>query len=444
MKKMIALCLAGLMAASALTGCGSTEAASSGGASGSKASTAAGGSKKAVQISLLNSKGEIQSALEEIASTYEKKTGVKIDVLACGEGESPYTKITSMYNSGSAPTMAMLDPTDIIALAEKKATDLSSEKWTGECKDTSLKINGKVYAFPFCIEGRGLIYNKAAIEKTLKTTFDPSSINSYDALKSLLEKLRAGGMQYPVVVSKEDWSLASHQLGMVYDTYDGTQDGSAKLISSLKAGTAKMETTKRFDQFTQTLDLLLKYNVNHADPLGALYEQDPTYLADGKAAIWFNGNWAWPNLKEASAKESDGYGFLPYVLGNDTTDFANTKMQASASKQIMIDKEEASADQVQAAKDFLNWLVYDTEGQKMLTEKCAAIPACKNNPNVASDPLSKNIQSKQKAGKTFNSAYIAPGDHWKVLGAEMQKYIGQKATKAELAAAIDKYWTSQK
>ncbi|MDD3213531.1 MAG: extracellular solute-binding protein, partial [Eubacteriales bacterium] len=135
-----------------------------------------------VQISFLNSKGEIQSALEEVAQEYEAETGVKVEVLACGAGESPYTKITSMYNSGTAPTLAMLDPTDIIALAEEKAVDLTGEDWTKECESSLMLIGGKVYAFPFCVEGRGLIYNKAAIEGTLGTAFDPATINSYDAL----------------------------------------------------------------------------------------------------------------------------------------------------------------------------------------------------------------------------------------------------------------------
>ena len=34
--------------------------------------------------------------------------------------DSPYTKIVSMYNSGTPPTMAILDTTDVIALAEEK------------------------------------------------------------------------------------------------------------------------------------------------------------------------------------------------------------------------------------------------------------------------------------------------------------------------------------
>ena len=97
-------------------------------------------------------------------------------------------------------------------------------------------MDGKIYSFPFCIEGRGLIYNKTAIEDTLGTSFDPSTINSYDALKELLESLRSAGMENPVVLSKEDWSLGNHQLGFIYDTYDGTTSGSAELIDQLKSG----------------------------------------------------------------------------------------------------------------------------------------------------------------------------------------------------------------
>lgn len=397
-----------------------------------------------VQISFLNSKGEIQSALEEVAQEYEAETGVKVEVLACGAGESPYTKITSMYNSGTAPTLAMLDPTDIIALAEEKAVDLTGEDWTKECESSLMLIGGKVYAFPFCVEGRGLIYNKAAIEGTLGTAFDPATINSYDALKGLLESLRAAGMENPVVISKEDWSLGAHQLGLVYDTYDGTTAGSATLIAGLEDGSIKIEDVERFQQFLNTLDLLLEYNVNKADPLGALYEQDPIFVADKEAAIWFNGNWAWPNLSEAGATAEDGYGFLPYVLGNDTTDFANNGMQAAPSKCVMIDREQASDEQIQAAKDFLSWLVYNENGQKALTDTCNLIPACTNNPNPATDPLGADIQAKMAAGHTFSSSFVAPGDHWSALGAEMQKYIAGKQTKDELAAAIDAYWTAQK
>ena len=452
-KKSVALFMATAMVMGTLAGCGSTnnntsDASSETAASTESAQTTESSSTKSdlagVEISFLNSKGEIQTALEDMAAAFEDETGIKVEIQACGTGESPYTKITSAYNSGTAPTMAMLDQTDVVALAKEHAVDLSSEKWVSECSDQATQVDGTVYGFPFCVEGRGLIYNKKAIEDTLGTTFDPTTINSYDSLKKLLEDLRTAGMENPVVLSKEDWSLGAHQLGFIYDTYDGTTAGSADLISQLEAGTLKVEDYERFNQFTDTFDLLAEYNINGEDPLGALYEQDPIYLADGDAAIWANGCWAWPNIEEAGAATSDEYGFLPYVLGNDTADLANTKIQASASKAVIIDKTLATDDQIAAAKEFLNWIVYSDNGQKMLVQNACVIPACKNNTYEALDPLGKDIQTKMAAGSTYSSSYIAPSDHWSVLGASMQKYLAGESTKDQLASDIDAYWTSQK
>ena len=250
-------------------------------------------------------------------------------------------------------------------------------------------------------------------------------------------------MENPVVISKEDWPLGNHQLGFIYDTYDGTTSGSAELIDQLKSGELKVEDYERFDQFIDTFDLLCEYNINGEDPLGALYDQDPIFLADGDAAIWANGSWAWPNLAEAGADTGDEYGFLPFVLGNDTSDFANNGIEAAATKQLMIDAEQSTEEQQAAAKEFLNWLVYSDNGQRMLVEDAAVIPACSNNTYEALDPLSKDIQTKMGTGKTYSSCFIAPADHWSVLGASMQKYLGGESTKDELAAEIDAYWTSQ-
>lgn len=438
--KTTAMMMAALMAAGSLTACGG-----SAGGSDSGATTAAEGAGTAAgqEITFLNSKGEIQAALEDMAEAFTEETGIKVDVMACGAGEVPYTKITSMYNSGTAPTMAMLDTTDIIALAEEYALDLSDSAWIEYCEDQITKVNGKVYSFPFCVEGRGIIYNKAAIEEKLGREFDPDSINSLDALKAILEELRAAGMENPVVISKEDWSLGAHQLGFLYDAYDGTTEGSAKIIEDLKSGAVKAADYERFNQFVDTFDVLKEYNINKNDPLGALYEQDPIYLADKEAAFWLNGCWAWPNLYDAGADAEDGYGFIPWVLGNDTADFANNGIQAAASKQVMIDKKQATPEQQEAAKQFIDWIVNSEAGQKAVVEDCALISACSNNTFAPLDPLGQDIKAKMEEGRVYSSCFIAPGDHWSVLGAEMQKYLAGESSREQLAAAVDAYWTAQ-
>ena len=67
-----------------------------------------------------------------------------------------------------------LRSTDVVALASQYAVDLSDEEWVKECVNQTTQVDGKIYSFPFCVEGRGIIYNKSAIEDTLGEEFDPS------------------------------------------------------------------------------------------------------------------------------------------------------------------------------------------------------------------------------------------------------------------------------
>lgn len=406
------------------------------------ATTSTTSSTAKVSITLLNSKGEIQTGLEKIAAQFEKDKGIHVEVIACGAGEVPYTKVTTMYNSGNAPTLAILDPIDIVGLAKEYALDLSGEKWVSETDALNLTVDGKIYSFPFCVEGRGIIYNKSAIESVLGRSFDPKSINTYSSFKAILAELRSKGMENPVFLAKEDWSLGAHQLGYIYDAYDGTTAGSEVIINELKAGKNPLD-VDRFNQFVDTIDLILEYNFAKADPLGADYDQGALELACGNVAFWPNGCWAWPNLVEGGADANGEFGFISFVLGDDPNDFANTSIQASASKQIMIDRIQASAEQQEAAKEFINYLVFDTTGQKMFVEETALIPAAKNNPNQPLDPLGKDIAERTASGKLYTSCFIAPSDHWSVMGAAMQKYIAGMSDKKELASTLSQYWKAQ-
>ncbi len=398
---------------------------------------------KGTSITLMNSKAEIQVALEEMAVVFEEKSGVHVEVMPVTDGDSPYTKVVSLYNSGNPPTLSILDTTDVIALAQEKAEDLSAEEWTKEAEGYLTEVNGKVYGFPLCIEGRGLIYNKAVIEQALGETFDPASIKTQEEFTALLDRLVAAGIERPVSMAKEDWSLGAHQLQYIYETYDGTSEGAQQVIEQIKSGELQVEDHQRMTEFLNTFDILKKYNVAKGDPLGADYDEMAIDLADGKTAFWFNGNWAWPNLKEAGAKNEDAYGLLPYFLNNDENDFANQMIQGSPSKQVMLDGQVADEKQKAAAKEFLNWIVYSEIGQQMLVKTCNVIPPFKNNPYEPEDPLSRDIYEHVQNGTAFNASAIVPNDHWAVLGAAMQKYLADRCDRAELMAAIEEYWSQQ-
>ena len=401
-------------------------------------------SLEGTSITLLNSKAEIQTALQQMGDEFEKKSGVHVEVMPVTDGDSPYTKVVSLYNSGNPPTLAILDTTDVVALAEEKAADLSDEAWTAEAEGYLTEVNGKVYSFPLCIEGRGIIYNKTVIEEALGETFDPNSLQTLDDFVALLDRLVAAGIEKPVSLAKEDWSLGAHHLQYIYELYDGTSDGAAQVIDEIKSGELDLNTYDRMSEFLDMFDVLKKYNVANGDPLGADYDEMAIDLVDGKTAFWFNGNWAWPNMEEADAEKDDEYGFLPYFVNNDPDDFANSMIQGSPSKQVMLDRIYATEEESAAAKEFLNWIVYSEIGQQMLVKTSNIIPPFQNNPYEPADPLSRDIYNRVHEGTAFNASAIVPNDHWAVLGAAMQKYLADRSDREELIASIEEYWAEQK
>ena len=169
-----------------------------------------------VKSTILNTKDELQTQWEELAEEYEELTGVEVEV-SVTVGDSPSEDITKRYASGEVPTIFMGDVQDILMLDEY-ALDLSGEEWA-EIGGTKFgcTVNDKLKGFPFCIEARGLIYNKTAIEDVTGEEFDPSQIKTTEDLKAVLDKLVDGGMETPVALNMEDWSLGGHYLTPEYE-----------------------------------------------------------------------------------------------------------------------------------------------------------------------------------------------------------------------------------
>ena len=450
-KKLLSAVLSVAMIAAVLAGCGGSGASTSQtGAAGESTAAAAAeeGSSAAsaatstdgVKITVLNTKSEIQTQWEELAAEYKDITGVDVEV-SVTVGDSPSQDITKRYASGEVPTIFMGDIQDIIMLDEY-ALDLSNEDWAKDGgSDYGCNYNGRLIGFPFCIEARGLMYNKTAIEAAAGETFDPTSIKSLDDLTALLDKLVAGGMETPVALNMEDWSLGGHYLTQVYEEQDGTLEGTTAFLDGLKAGTEDLKSNARWNSLMDTFDVLMKYNMNAGDPLAADYNNNAVSLAEGDIAFWFNGNWAWAEMSDFAVDGSE-YGIMP-VAQPDSSNGAVDKLAGGASKYCMIDTKFNSEAQQQAAKDFLNWLVYDEKGQDFLVNKCSLVPSFSNITLEVTNPMGLSVQSYANEGNLIPGYPEYPGDHWKEMGAEMQKYLGGQETRDQLADNIVAYWQAQ-
>jgi raffinose/stachyose/melibiose transport system substrate-binding protein len=153
----------------------------------------------------------------------------------------------------------------------------------------------------------------------------------------------------------------------------------------------------------------------------------------------FGGNWDWSMVAEYDYSEN--MGMMPVPQNMD--DGANTKLVGGGSKYLFIDNSENTSDaQRQAAKDFLNWLVFDAEGNAFLTEECALVPAFSNINADALDPFSKSVKAYADAGALIDNYNYFPDDHYSKVGASMQKYLADQVDRAGLAAEIQDYWKS--
>jgi len=419
-RKAAAAALAAVLAAGLLAGCGG----------GSASGGSDGGSEGGAGITIFNSKMEIQDKLEEKAAEYSEEKGVPVEVYYSSDTVAAH--LATRYSSNEPYTISMVDAKDVYALAAEHALDLSDQDWVANTTQ-AITIDGKTYGFPVCVEARGIIYNADAIKNATGKDFDPASIKTTDDFKAIIEECKKGGMESPVGVMKEDWSLAGHFLAEVYEQHDdpdafiaGVQDGSIKLIEDQK-----------FNDMMDTFDVLRDNNYAKDAAISAEREVTEQKLAEGEIAFMFGGNWDWSVIN--AYDYSENMGMMP--VPNNSGDGTNEKLVGGGSKYFFIDSSEnTSAEQQQAAKDFLNWLANDEEGQSFVVNDCALVPAFSNNTLEVSDPLGKSVKAYADAGNLIGNYNYLPDDHYSVVGASMQKYLAGEIDRAGLADEITSYW----
>ena len=123
-----------------------------------------------VNITIFNSKMEVQSQFEEKAAEYSEETGVGVEVYYSSDTVAAH--LATKYSANDPYTLAMVDAKDIYSLAKDHAIDLSDQDWVKET-DYAIGIDDQINGFPTCVEARGLIYNADAIEAITGEKFNP-------------------------------------------------------------------------------------------------------------------------------------------------------------------------------------------------------------------------------------------------------------------------------
>jgi raffinose/stachyose/melibiose transport system substrate-binding protein len=382
----------------------------------------------ATELTVFNSKSEIQTQFEEEASVYSEDKGV--DMTVTMSNDPVITHMGTKYSSNDPYVLSMVDAKDIYTLTPEHGIDLSDLDAAADT-DYAIEIDGKVAALPFCVEARGVMYNKSAIEEITGEEFDPADYATLDDFKALLDKLVEGGMEAPVAIMSEDWSLAAHYLAQWIEE----QEDPEAYIQKLLAGEGDIINNEKFNSLMDTFDVLMEYNYAKDAAATADRNTSEDMLAWGDVAFMFGGNWDWSLIVQS---ESDSeMGMMP--VPQNTDDGTNEKLVGGGSKYFFIDNS-VSEEQQQAAKDFLNWMALEDDGQDFVTNSCALVSPYKSNTLDVSDPLSVSVKAYADAGALIPNYNFMPDDHYTTCGATMQKYLDGKIDREGLAEELTEYW----
>lgn len=153
-RRVLAVMLSVAMAASVLTGCGSTPAADGAKPEGKKEASSDASSDEDVTITFMASQDWIQDAELELGEKFTEETGIKVDYQIIPSDQYENLLLTKMNTGecadifcGQSSSFTIVSQFDV----EKNAVDLSGESWAGNVDEAAayeLSVDGKLYGQP--------------------------------------------------------------------------------------------------------------------------------------------------------------------------------------------------------------------------------------------------------------------------------------------------------
>ncbi|MFD3260804.1 ABC transporter substrate-binding protein [Paenibacillus lentus] len=457
LKKMLGIILV-LTLVTVLAACGKSNN-SAAGENGDKSEGAAGGAK---EIYFLNFKPEIAEVYEKIAKDYEAETGVKVKVVTAASGTYE-TKLKSEISKKDAPTIFQINGPVGYQAWKDYALDLKDTKLYSYLSDPSLAVTSEdgVYGIPYVVEGYGIIYNDAIMQKYFAlpdkavSISSASEINNFDTLKAVVEDMTAKKDQLDIkgvfastsLGAGEQWRWQTHlaNLPLYYEFKDNTE-----FDNTVLAGLAADEVQFKYgDNFKNIFDLYTNNSVTKGALLGGKSVADSmAEFALGQAAMVQNGNWAWGQINEVGGNvvKAEDIKFLPIytgVSGEEKQGLAiGTENYLSINSKVSPEKQQASI-------AFLEWLFTSDKGKAYVTQDLGFIAPFNtfNENEKPADPLAKEVMSWMEKDVTSVPWTFAafPSEEFKnQFGDALLQYVQGNQAWDEVVKVFTESWKAEK
>lgn len=313
-----------------------------------------------VNITLIQSKTEIQSDLEAVIQDFNAKhPDINIELLGTS-GDNFGTTLMAQFaaDAANAPTIftaggagdAQFEPF-MAALDDTEASALL----TGALLDLHTNEDGEVNGLPMAVEGYGFIYN---VEMFNDAGIDAATLTDMNSFVAALETLsEVDGVTEPIGFSQEDYFIFMHffNWGIALE-----EDWEAEL-EAVGAGEQTLSDIPSVAAWAESLDAITPYS-NRGQ---ASYDEQVAGFGVGFHAMIHQGVWAQQVLDQNEVEFE--YDFMPYPLEG------NQNIPVGPATSWRVNSEAPEADQ-EAAKTFLDWLITTDDGQTWSADVLNMIP----------------------------------------------------------------------
>lgn len=402
-KKILSALLCTAMVASMLVGCGSEEApaeeapATEETAEATEEAPAEEASAEGGKVYYLNFKPEVDEVWQEIAADYTAETGVEVKVVTAASGT--YEEVLqSEIASEDGPTLFQINGPVGYQNWKDYTADLKGTQLYEWLLDKSICVEGEdggVYGIPYVVEGYGIIYNNAIMEKYFAldgaVAASMDEIKNFDTLKAVVEDMQAkkddlgidGVFASTSLLPGEDWRWQTHLANLpVYYEYK------EKAVTDA----AELEFTYS-DNYKNIFDLYINNSTVAPGLLGSKAVTDSmAEFALGQCAMVQNGNWGWSQIAgvEGNVVESADVKFLPIYTGVEGEEAQG--LCTGTENFFCVNSQTSEANQA-ATIAFVEWLFSSETGKNAVTNKLGFIAPFSTfeDDEKPTDPLAQEV-----------------------------------------------------
>jgi len=363
MKRLVVVLVVVLLSVMFLSSCGGKNAGGAGDQS----------------VVIYQNKVEIHEQLSAFASEYTEKTGIDVIVKTSG-GDTPYAEnLKAEFQSDRQPDIFVVEGMGGYNTWASKLEPFANDDWI-DLTSLEFVVDGKVYGFPVAVEAWGMAYNA---ELLAQAGVDPTSLTSQTAYKAAFEKI--DGMKDELGIDSVVAMAAGPDMRWVTGLHNfngylsaGLPYGDTSVLDDLNKGIADRA---RLAEYADWVELLFDYS-DEAVLLTGNYDAQVGQFATGKSVFIHQGNWIDPWL--TSNDVSFDMAFAPHasVYGEHNAIFIG------APSFYVLNNE---SDNLDAARDFLNFLATDESGHNYMVNEAQMVPAFTNVTLSPSAPLSANV-----------------------------------------------------